>query len=138
MDTIHVGTGPTNSTAVSLLSLDLFTALHLLRVSLLYNREYLGSSQFTYLLRNPRTGIFRVTVVRGDERCDCSPPLCSQFWVGQLVEFGWPVCPMAGCLFLFLLDFLLWVAALTAYLRVLYIVHALRLLVFCASCLSVR
>jgi len=53
---------------------------------------------------------------------------CSQFWVGQLVEFGWPVCPMAGCLFLSLLGFLPWVAALTAYLRVLYILYALRLL----------
>jgi len=50
---------------------------------------------------------------------------CSQFWVGQLVQFG---LPMAGCLFLFLLGFLPWVAALTAYLRVLYILYALRLL----------
>jgi len=79
-----VETGPTNSTAVSLLSLGLFAALHLLRVSPLYNREYLGFSQFTYLLRNPQTGIFWVTVVRCDERCDCSPPLCSQI-------LGWPV-----------------------------------------------
>ena len=91
----------------------------------------MGFSQLTYLLRNPQTGIFRVTVVRGDERCDCSTPLCSQFWVGQLVEFGWLVCPMAGSLFLFLLDFLLWVAALTAYLPVLYIVHAALVGVLC-------
>jgi len=39
MDTIHVETGPTNSAAVSLLSLDLFTAVHLLRVSPLYYKS---------------------------------------------------------------------------------------------------
>jgi len=52
----------------------------------------------------------------------------ANFGSGRLAEFSWPVCPMAGCLFLFLFGFLLWVPALTAYFRVLYILHALRLL----------
>ena len=74
------------------------------------------------------TGIFWVAVVDYDAggRCDRLLPLSSQFWVGQLVEF-WLAGVPDGWVSIPILTRLATVGS-RAYLRVLYILQAPRLL----------